>query len=164
MTLFYSSTDSGGEYGVLTSLISEATSTTNQIIGITKPNQITELTTNINEQAVTQTERVITLEVFKNDINGAYDLGWIKDKKTRDVLIKQVEGAVKLQKRIETIYEKLPDGKKKEKKIEKIELRVNKILLKLFEKELDLLFKKDKINKEALDLLKLDIKYLLNNN
>lgn len=157
-------TDNGGEYGVLTGLISEATSTTNQIVGITKPNQITQLTVDINGQAVTPAERVITLEVFKNDINGAYDLGWVKDKKTRDAIIKQVEGAIKLQKRIETIYEKLPNGKRKEKKIEKIELSINKTLLKLFDKELELLQRKDKITKEALDLLKLDIKYLLNNN
>ncbi len=157
-------TDNGGEYGVVTSLISEATSTTNEIVGISKPNQITKLIADINQQIITKTERIITLEIFKNDIYGAYDLGWIKDKRTRDVLIKQVESAVKLQKRIETIYEKLPDGKRKEKKIEKIEMKVNKILLKLFEKEIDILYANNKITQDALDLLKLDIQYLLNNN
>ena len=157
-------TDNGGEYGVVTSLISEATSTTNEIVGISKPNQITKLITDINQQIITKTERIITLEIFKNDIYGAYDLGWIKDKRTRDVLIKQVESAVKLQKRIETIYEKLPNGKRKEKKIEKIEMKVNKILLKLFEKEIDILYANNKITQDALDLLKLDIHYLLNNN
>jgi len=158
-------TDNGGKYGVLASYITEETSTTNKIEGVTKPNQITELNTQVNSQnpEILKTERVITFEVIKNDINGSYDLGWIKDKKIRDSLIKQIEGAVKLQKRIETIYEKLPNGKKKEKRIEKIELKIDKILLKLFEKELDLLFKKNKITQEALDLLKLDIKYLLNN-
>jgi hypothetical protein len=157
-------TDNGGEYGIVTSLISEAASTTNEIVGISKPNQITKLITDINEQIITKTERIVTLDALKNDIMGAYDIGWIKDRKTRDSLIKQVESAVKLQKRIETIYEKLPDGKRKEKKIEKIEMKVNKILLKLFEKEIDILYANNKITQDALDLLKLDIQYLLNNN
>lgn len=60
--------------------------------------------------------------------------------------------------------EKLPDGKKKEKRIEKMEMRVDKILLKLFSKELDLLLKKSKITKEASELLRSDVKYLLDNN
>lgn len=64
---------------------------------------------------------------------------------------------------METIYEKLPNGKRKEKKIEKIEMKVNKILLKLFEKEIDILYANNKITQDALDLLKLDIHYLLNN-
>jgi hypothetical protein len=107
-------TDNGGEYGVVTSLISDATSTTNQIQGITKPNQITDVSVNLRQDRITKSERMVTLEVLKNDITGAYDIGWIKDKKTRDSLIKQVESAIKLQNRIETIYERLPNGQKKE--------------------------------------------------
>lgn len=43
-------------------------------------------------------------------------------------------------------------------------MKVNKILLKLFEKEIDILYANNKITQDALDLLKLDIHYLLNNN
>lgn len=143
-------TGDGGEYGVLTSLIAEATSTTNQIVGITEPNQITEINTKIDNQnqTITETERVITLEVFKNDINGAYDLGWIKDKKVRDSLIKQAKLIIK--------FEKKRNGK--------YEQKVDKILIRLLKKELDLLLRKDKINEQAYNLIKQDLEYLINNN
>lgn len=40
---------------------------------------------------------------------------------------------------------------------------LNKILVKLFEKELDLLLKKGKITQNAYDLITSDVEYLINN-
>ncbi|GEM_PF-2006244 len=133
-------TGSGGEYGILTSYISEEFATTTETTGITKPNQITNLEVTVDNQNPENliTERQITLDVLLNDIKGAYELGWIKDKKTRDELIKKVQ----------KIYKK---GKKIDKKLAK----VLALSLKLY--------KKDKINEQAYNLIKTDLEWLINN-
>jgi len=158
-------TGNGGKYGVLTSYISDNFVTITETAGITKPNQITELDTvvnNTNPQNL-ETERVITSEVLLNDINGAYDLKWIKDAKTRNALVKQVNGAMKFSKKIDIIKERQPDGSIKEKRIERFEIKVNKILSKLFIIELQALFKKKMITQDAFNLIKSDVEYLINN-
>src|SRR3989344_2127553 len=133
-------TGSGGEYGILTSYISEGFATTTETVGITKPNQVTNLEVAINNQnpGSLVTEREITLTVLINDIEGAYDLGWIKDQKTRDELIKKVE----------KIY-------KKDKKIDKKLAKTLSLTLKLYRKE--------KINEQAYNLIKTDLEWLINN-
>ena len=110
-----------------------------------------------------QTERVVTPEILISDINGAYEIGWIKDKKTRDALIKQVNKAIKFNKKIDKVIERLPDGSKREKKVEKFDIKINKILVKLFIAELKLLLRKEKITQEAYDLITADVEYLTNN-
>ena len=109
-------------------------------MGITKPDQITDLEVQVNNANPEDIiiERKITLEVLINDINGAYNFGWIKDKKTRDELIK----------RVEKIY-------KKDKKIDKGLAKVLSLNLKLY--------KKDKINEQAYNLIKTDLEWLINN-
>lgn len=92
-------------------------------------------------------ERVITFEVFKNDINEAYALGWIKDTRTRDALLRQVNSAIKFSKK---------NGK--------FSFKVNKILAKLFETELKVLLKKNRITDDAYNLITNDVEYLINNN
>ena len=133
-------TDNGGEYGILTSYVSEEFATTTETMGITKPDQITDLEVQVNNANPEDIiiERKITLEVLINDINGAYNFGWIKDKKTRDELIK----------RVEKIY-------KKDKKIDKGLAKVLSLNLKLY--------KKDKINEQAYNLIKTDLEWLINN-
>src|SRR3989344_1657438 len=141
---------SGGKYEVLTSYITDAFATTAEVTGITAPNQVTNLSVDIDnsDPENLESEREVTLDVIIADINGAYDLGWITDKKVRDSLIQQAKLIIK--------FEKKRNGK--------FEPKVDKILLKLLEKELDLLLKKGKINSEAYDLLKEDLKYLIDNN
>ena len=132
-------TDSGGEYGVLTSYVSEEFATTTETMGITEPGQITNLevqVNNVNPEDIV-VEREITLEILINDINGAYNLGWIKDKKIRDELIKKVQ----------KIY-------KHDKKMDKKLSKALKLDLKLYRKE--------KINEQAYNLIKTDLEWLIN--
>ncbi|MEK7669351.1 MAG: right-handed parallel beta-helix repeat-containing protein [Patescibacteria group bacterium] len=134
-------TGNGGEYGVLTSYISDTFATTTETTGITKSNQITELNTvvdNTNPEKL-ETERKITLEVLMNDINGAYDLGWIKN-----IGIK-----TELTQKIEKIYK---DNKK-----------TNKDLVKALLTDLKL-YRKEKINEQAYNIIKEDLNWLILNN
>ncbi len=122
-----------------------------------------EPTAEIGEPKITLPEsdvEEITLETLIRDINKSFDLGWIKDKKVRDSLIKQVNGAIKFNKKIEVVKEKLPDGSVKLKRVEVFDKKVNKILVKLFMTELQLLLKKKAITIEAYDLIKYNIEYL----
>jgi len=143
-------TDNGGEYKVLTSFISDQFLVTKEVVGITEPNQITNINVEVNntDPEELNSEREITLDIIITDINGAYDLGWIKDKKTRDRLLRQAKLIIK--------FENKRSGKH--------EKKVDRIIIKLLEKELDLLLKKGKINQQAYDLLKTDLEYLINNN
>ena len=143
-------TGSGGSYSFETTYISDGISITKEVSGITAPDQIIDLNIEVdNDNPETiSSERVVTLDVLISDINGAYDLGWIKDKKTRDGLIKEAKLIIKFEKRRDGKYEK----------------KIDKIIIKLIEKELDLLLKKNKINKQAHDLLEEDLNYIINNN
>ena len=143
-------TSTGGEYRVLTSYISDEFAITTEVTGVTTPSQVTSVSVNVdnNNPENLKTKRAVTLDILITDINGAYDLGWITDKKVRDSLIKQVKLIIKFEKKRNGKYEK----------------KVDKILIKLLEKELDLLLKKGKINEEVYNLLKTDLEYLINNN
>src|SRR6185436_18139346 len=90
-------TGSGGKYGVLTSFVSDTVSTTTQTIGTTEAQQLTNLTINFNNTNPTdiKPEKQVTQEVLINDINNAYELGWIKDIKTRDYLLKKASDIFK---------------------------------------------------------------------
>jgi hypothetical protein len=96
------------------------------------------------------------------DIKNAYTLGWIKDKKTRDSLVSQVEAAIKFNKKIEKVKERHPDGTTHIRNIERFSVKINKILIKLFERELEILLKNKKITKEAYDLIVGDLKVIVN--
>ena len=141
-------TGSGGEYGVLTSYITDSFSTTTKESGLTLPNQITNMEVSVDNTnpGNLNAEREITLDTLINDIKGAYNLGWIKDVRTRDFLIKQAKLIIKLQK-INGVYE----------------YKVDKVLLTLLKIELNALLKKGKITKEAFDLLNEDLKFIINN-
>lgn len=133
-------TDSGGKYGVLTSYISEGFATTTETTGITGSNQVTNLEVVVSNQNPEnlKAERQITLTVLINDIEGAYDLGWIKDKKTRNELIKKVQ------------------------KIYKNAKKMDKNLAKALSLDFKL-YRKEKINEQAYNLIKTDLEWLINN-
>lgn len=133
-------TDNGGEYEVLTSYVSEEFATTTETTGITEPNQITNLEVIVNNQNPEnlEVERQITLDILITDIKGAYNLGWITDKKTRDELIKKVQKM-----------------EKKDKKIDKNLAKLLKVTLKAYRKE--------KMNERAYNLIKTDLEWLINN-
>lgn len=144
-------TDTGGRYGVLTSYASEATSTTKEISGLTSPGQITTLSVvvdNEHPEAVSP-EKVITLEVLTNDINKAYELGWIKDKRLKDRLLTLVRSIIKIE--------------KKPGKPARIEKRIDRRLALALRVELQG-YKRDKINTEAYNIIKADLEWLINNN
>lgn len=99
-----------------------------------------------------------------SDIERAYNLGWIGKKNIKDELISKLNKIIKLEKKVETREEKLPDKPKIMKQIERIQKTIDKILGKAFLKELEgAYFKKAKINEQAYNLLKEDINWMLNN-
>ena len=157
-------TGSGGEYAVLTSLVSGSVSATKEVSGLTLPSQVTTLNVLVNNEDIGETEsqKIINSEVLKNDIIKAYDLGWITDKKLKDQLLKKAEGIIKVEKRIEKVIEKLPNGQRKEKRIERLEQRVdNKAALALLVELKG--YRKGKINEQAYNIIKEDLEWLLNN-
>ena len=143
-------TGSGGPYSFETTYISDQISATAETSGTITPNQVSNLSINLDNQNPEdiEVEREVTLDTLIADINQAYTLGWIKDKNTRDGLIKQAKLIIKFEKKRNGKYEK----------------RVDKIIIKLIEKELDFLLKKNKITVDARDLLKNDLIYIINNN
>jgi hypothetical protein len=142
-------TEGGGAYGVLTSYISEEFATTTRTQGIIEVDQITKLSVRVGDtdQEVIVTEKEVSVETLISDINKAYDLGWITDKNTRDRLIKQIKAVAKFNKK-KRIYEK----------------KVDKILVRLFEIELNILLRRGKINEQGYNIIRDDLNWLINNN
>lgn len=143
-------TGSGGSYVFETTYIDNNITVSTEIVGIAELNQITDLNINVdsNNPDGISLEREITLEILAADINGAYDLGWITNEKTRDRLIKQAKLIIKLEKKRNGKYEK----------------KVDKLTIKHVKRELELLIKKGKINQQAFDLLITDLDWIINNN
>ena len=133
-------TDNGGEYGILTSYISDEVSVTKEISGLTESGQITVLNVEVdNDNPETLApEKIVTPEVLINNIIKAYELGWIKDKKTKDEFIKKIE----------KIY-------KKDKGVDKKLTKILVLTLKLYRKE--------KIDEQAYNIIKEDLEWLINN-
>jgi pimeloyl-ACP methyl ester carboxylesterase len=156
-------TDNGGKYGVVSSVVSDTSATSTTITGVTNPNQITQINVSISDaDKPVVVEKQVTPELLIQDIKNAYTLGWIKDKKTRDSLVSQVEAAIKFNKKIEKVKERHPDGTTHIRNIERFSVKINKILIKLFERELEILLKNKKITKEAYDLIVGDLKVIVN--
>ena len=129
----------GGNYGVLISYISDQVSTTTEIVGITTTNQITDLNVVVDNDNPLDIslEKEVTLEILLNDIRGAYNLGWIKDTKTRDYLLKKSQDMYK-------------NGR--------LDKRLAKGLLTDLKN-----FSKDRINEKAYNIIKEDLEWLINN-
>lgn len=132
-------TDSGGEYEVLTSLVTPSTSTTKEILGLTESGQVTALEVSLdhsNPESIAP-EKIVTLEVLLTDVVKSYELGWIKDEKTRDELIKKVQ------------------------KIYKNDKKAGKNLAKVLSLDLRL-YRQEKINERAYNIIKEDLEWLVN--
>ena len=158
-------TDNGGKYGVVSSVVSDTSATSTTITGVTNPNQITQINVSITDtDKPVIVEKQVTPELLIQDIKNAYTLGWIKDKKTRDSLVSQVEVAIKFNKKIEKVKERHPDGTTHIRNIERFSVKINKILVQLFEKEIEVLLKNKKITKEAYNLIVGDLKNIIKNN
>lgn len=105
---------------------------------------------------------VATLESAIADIERAYSLGWIAKKSVKDTLIKKLQSAIKLEKKIDILEEKLSGKPAILKRIEKIEKHIDKLLAKAFLKELEREHPKN-INGQAFRLLEEDVRWLLDN-
>ena len=94
------------------------------------------------------------------DIELAYANGWLKDKQTKNKLIKGIKAMVKIEKKIAKLKMKV-NGKNIEKKVERLEIKVDKVLAKTLETELKL-YNKNKILTDAgFNLIKNDIELLM---
>ncbi len=158
-------TGSGGEYTVASGYITDTTLASDDIVGHTAPGQITDITVTIDSAHPTNINAVrqgVTPDQMIDDINRAYDLGWIKKVGVRDSLIDKVEKAIIIEKKIEYL-ETLEQGKKVKKKIERLQKRFDKILSKNIAKELENKHNKDIMNDQAYNMLKEDIESILNN-
>ncbi|MFA6551913.1 MAG: hypothetical protein WCT19_00235 [Candidatus Paceibacterota bacterium] len=105
---------------------------------------------------------IATPESAIYDVERAYSLGWLKNKNAKNSLINKLKAAIRIDKKIETIEEKL-NGKKVVKRIEKFEKRIDKILVRLLLTELKL-YKNGKIlSDQGYQILSEDINWLINN-
>lgn len=98
-----------------------------------------------------------------SDIQRAYKLGWIKKVGVRNSLVNKLKLAIKIEKKIEILKEKLPDKPKVIRRIEKLEKRLDRLLAIQFLKQLEKEYNKGNINQQAYSLLKEDIEWLLEN-
>ena len=112
-------------------------------------------TSGVEFQLITTPDGVIS------DIQRAYALGWITKETTKNQLIKKVERAIRIEKRIEKLVELSPEGKRVVKRLERLGKRIDRVLGKMILKELDRERGKT-INEQAYQLLKEDIEWLLN--
>jgi len=98
-----------------------------------------------------------------SDIERSYDLGWIEKKAIRNSLINKLKSAIKIERRIELLEEKLPGKSRIIKQIEKLEKRLDRVLGTAFLNQLEKEYNKGNINQRAYDILKEDILWLLGN-
>ena len=96
-----------------------------------------------------------------SDIERALSLGWITKKSAANDLIQKLKAAIKIEKKIELLEEKLPGKPKVIKKIERLEKKLDKVLGKQFLKELEAYYKKSRITVEGYNLLKEDAEWML---
>ena len=94
------------------------------------------------------------------DIELAYANGWLKDKQTKNKLIKGIKAMVRIEKKIAKLKMKV-NGKNIEKKVERLEIKVDKVLAKALEIELKLYNKNKILTDEGFNLIKNDIELLM---
>src|SRR3989344_5818946 len=66
----------------------------------------------------TRTIYVISIDKLIRDVNLAYDLGWIYNERDRDSYLRKIGRVIRIENKINKIIEKLPDGLKKERRIQ----------------------------------------------
>lgn len=109
-------------------------------------------------QVITTPDSVIS------DVEKAYELGWIGKKSIKNSLINKLKTAIKIEKRIKILEEKLPNKLKVIKRIERLEKRIDKVLAIQFLNQLEREYNKGSINEQAYNLLKEDVEWLLVHN
>lgn len=102
---------------------------------------------------------IATVESLIQDIKRCYQENWIKNKKTKNSLIDDVERARKWYNNLERLKEKIKNPKVKE-RIEEIQV---KIILRSFNLHLKALLKIKLINQQAYNLLLRQVEYIINN-
>lgn len=104
--------------------------------------------------------QAITPDLVIADIELAYNNGWLKDKQTKNKLIKGIKAMIKIEKKIEKLKMKVK-GKNIEKKVERLEIKVDKTLAKALATELKLYHKGKILTDEGFNLIKNDIELLM---
>ena len=98
-----------------------------------------------------------------SNIGRALSLGWIKNKGVAIDLIQKLKTAIRIEKKIEFLEEKLPGKPNVVKRIEKLEERLDKILGKKLLDMPELQHSNGKINDSGYQVLKADIEWILDN-
>lgn len=112
------------------------------------------------DEDIMPVDSTITPSSVIADIELAYSNGWLKDKKTKEKLIKEIKAMVKVEKKIEKIKTKVK-GKNIEKKVTKLETKIDRVLAKALETELKLYNKGKILTDEGFNLIKNDIESLI---
>ena len=114
-----------------------------------------------NATTSTTTIQVIaTYDSTVSDINRAFNLGWILKKDVKNNLLKKLHKAVTLEKKIDTIV--VSTKPRVEKKVERLEKKIDKVLLRALARDVQQAYVKRKINDQAYQLLADDLNWLIN--
>ena len=108
-----------------------------------------------------QFQFVATIDSTISDIERSYDLGWISKKSVKNQLIRKLNDAARIEKKIEYIDLILPNNQKSRKRIERLEKRLDKILGKTLLNEVERQYTKGNINQLARDIIKEDLQWLM---
>ena len=106
-------------------------------------------------------QAIATPDSTMSDVERAFELGWIEKRGIKNGLVQKLKTAIKMKKRVELLEEKLPNRPKVIKRIERLEKQLDKVLGTSFLRQLEKEYNRDNINKQAYNLLKEDIEWLL---
>ena len=106
-------------------------------------------------------QAIATPDSTMSDVERAFELGWIEKRGIKNGLVQKLKTAIKMEKRVELLEEKLPNRPKVIKRIERLEKQLDKVLGTSFLKQLEKEYNRDNINEQAYNLLKEDIEWLL---
>lgn len=104
---------------------------------------------------------IATLDSTISDTERAYELGWIEKEGIKNSLINRLKLAIKIEKKIKRLKEKLPNKPKVIKRIEKLEAHLDRLLAIQFLNQIEREYNKGNINEQTHELLKEDIEWLL---
>ena len=153
-----------GSYTVATGLISNTNSEEKEVTGTTAPGFVATVEVGVSDDGTLEilppNAQTITPDLVIADIELAYANGWLKDKQTKNKLIKGIKAMVRIEKKIAKLKMKV-NGKNIEKKVERLEIKVDKVLAKALEIELKLYNKNKILTDEGFNLIKNDIELLM---
>lgn len=122
-------------------------------------------TDNVGNSMTTLTSFRVTADLGStiSNVNRAYSLGWIPKKDVKNELNNRLNAVIKINKRIDVMQEKMPDGRFVQHKVERMEEKIDKILGRILIKDIDKWYNQGKINQQGYDLIKGDIQWLIDN-